>query len=67
MHLKLDRENKVVISERHDNHVRAIYSIKSFLRDYCSDLLDVLKKHWEYKTKYHDYNEDWSVQLDLDI
>jgi hypothetical protein len=62
MHHKLDKETKNVFVFDKDEDIRAVYSYKSYLRNYNSDLLKVLKEHWEYKTQYH-----WTDQLDLNI
>jgi hypothetical protein len=67
MKLKLDREHNVITAKRSDDNIKWIYSIKAFLREYNSDLLDVLKKHWEYQTPYHNTNKDGSTQLDFNI
>jgi len=62
MHLKLDKEHKVVFVLNKEDNIREAMNYKIFLQKYNSDLLDVLKKNWEYKTPYHN-----TAQLDFNI
>lgn len=60
MHHKLDKDT-VYIFDKEWNIKEAIKT-KLYTNKYNIDLLDVLLKNWEYKTKYH-----YTPQKDLDI
>ena len=45
MHLKIDKEHKVVFVLNKKDDIREAMNYKIFLQKYNSDLLDVLKKN----------------------
>lgn len=62
MHHKNDKERKVIIAYDKNENINHVMNYKSYLIYYNKDLLNLLKQHWEYKTKFHN-----TKQLDLDI